>query len=146
MRKAQTKLVPGTYRLIGEMPALRKDNRRTSDWRYNPIKPGQLFFYKEWEYAPNDDRPYVKIIEQRLYPVGDYEHMSVAPNESAETRNLEESLIQVEDTPSLWVRREHSARFALDVLDALVASGRISLMDVKIYAATADAGLVPKHD
>jgi len=146
MIKAQTRLVPGTYRFIGEMSALRNDKRRSSDWRYNPIKSGQLFFYKEWEYAPNDDRPDVTITEQRIYPVGDYEHMSVAPNETAKTRDLEEALIPVEDTPSLWIRREHSVSFGLTVLDALVASGRISLMDVKIYAATADAGLVPKHE
>jgi hypothetical protein len=139
MPKAQTKLAPGTYRCLADFPPLRKDNRRSTDWRYNPIKHGTLFFYKEWEYTPNDDKPEVVITEQRIYPVGDYEHLSVAPNESTATRDLEESLIRIEDTPSLWLRREHCTRMGLDVLDGLVLSGRLTLADVQAYASIADA-------
>lgn len=128
--KAQTKLTPGTYRLLGDLPPLRQDKRKTRDWRYLPMKAGTLFFYKEWTYAPGDDESKL-FTEQRLYPVGDYEHDSVSPNESYLTRQLEETLATLTDTPSLWLRREHSGRTALGVLDRLASDGKFTLADVQ---------------
>jgi hypothetical protein len=68
--KIQTKLTPGTYRCTENVSVLRDDKRRTSDWRYQPILAGTLFFYTEWTYEPCDDGR--KVTECRLYPVGKY--------------------------------------------------------------------------
>lgn len=135
MSKAQTRLTPGTYILKSLYPldALREDKRRTNDWRYNPIRVGQRFFYKEWTYAPGDDET-ITSTEQRIYPVGDYEHLSVKPGESDRTRQLEELLVRVEDTPSLWLRREHSLYCGLQVLDVLVATGKVTLAEIQAIA------------
>ena len=134
--KIQTKLTPGTYRLLDDLPALRKDKRR-NDWRYKPMKAGTRFFYTEWTYSPSDDDR--KVIECRLYPVGDYSHDSVSPNESSQTRDLEELLVRVEETPSLWMRREHESGTALGALDQLLIAGKITMEDVQ---AAADAHIV----
>ena len=136
MATIQTRLKPGTYRLREDVPPLRVDKRRTRDWRYNPIKAGMRFFYKEWTYSPRDDE--FKITEHRLYPVGDYEHDSVTPDESTNTRILEELLERVEETPSLWIRREHGGWYALEVLDRLWADGTISMAQVQEHAARVD--------
>lgn len=130
MEKAQTRLEPGTYRLIMDFPPLREDKRKMRDWRYKPIKIGTLFFYKEWTYAPGDDETRLHT-EQRLYPTGDYEHISVSPNESMATRQLKDLLTRVDDTPSLWIRREHGGSSALGALDVLVADGKVTLQEVQ---------------
>lgn len=131
---SQAMLTPGTYRLCEDLAPLRADKRKTTDWRYMPIKAGTLFFYKEWTYAPGDDETKT-ITEQHLYPIGSYEHDSVTPNESALTRQLEESLLPIADTPSRWLRREHGGNTALGVLDQLALAGKITLAEVQ--AATA---------
>ncbi len=133
MSTIQTKLKPGTYRLTVDMPALRDDKRRTRDWRCQPMELGTLFFYTEWTYSPCDDE--TKVTEHRLYPVRCHSSESVSPNETYTTRLLEESLMRVEETPSLWLRREHSSRTALGVLDTLFTSGKLTLADVQTATA-----------
>ena len=112
----QTRLVPGTYRLREDLPALRKDGRRSRDWRYQPIKAGTLFFYSE---------------PGALWPAGEHSHDSVPIDESIATRYLEELLVRVDETPSHWVRREHSSSFACDILDGLLTLGKITMPDIQ---------------
>lgn len=129
--KAQTKLIPGTYHLTVDLPALRKDKRRSTDWRCQPMKAGTLFHYTEWTYVPGDD-PEVTLTEQRIYPVGGYEHESVRPDETISTRDLEECLSRVDETASLWLRRNSHGGFTVfGVIDELVSSGKISMVDVQ---------------
>lgn len=140
MSKAQTRLEPGTYRLCGDdLPPLRSDKRKHNDWRYNTIHAGQLFFYNEWTYAPNEEKPEATVTEQRIYPVGRYETESVRPNESSETRILEESLVRLEETPSLWIRRAHGLHTGLRVLDVLVATGKLTMGQVMEIANSVES-------
>lgn len=132
----QTRLVPGTYRLSEECGPLRNDKRKKNDWRCNKIAAGTLFFYTEWTYAPSEEHPQATVTERRLFPVGCYGSEGVAPNESHLTRELEELLVAVDESPSLWLRREHSTAAGLDVLDNLFACGKLTLADVK-WAANA---------
>jgi len=136
MATIQTKLKPGTYRLMRDIAPLRKDKRKTRDWKCNPVTAGTLFFYSEFTYSPHDDDR--SFTEHRLYPVGCYSSESVAPNESSATRELEELLIPVDDTPSLWLRREHSSRSGLAVLDRLCAEGKLTLAEVQAAAKAND--------
>lgn len=133
-QKAQTKLIPGTYRLLEDLPPLVNDKRKTRDWRCCPMKAGTLFFYQEWAYAPDEEKPSIRITEQRIYPVGCYQSESVAPNESSKTRQLEELLTREEETPSLWLRREHGSSVALGVLDELFSAGKVTMDDVELAA------------
>jgi|SRR6478609_3532095 len=139
MSKAQTKLVPGTYRLQVDLPALRKDLRKhDSDWRCRVIQAGTLFFYTEWTYAPNEDKPDVTITEQRIFPVGGSSVRGVQPNESYEARLLEESLVRVPDTATFFLQREHGGQTAMRVIDTLIAAGKITLAEVMAIANSVD--------
>jgi hypothetical protein len=129
--KPQTRLRPGPYRLVEDFGPLLKDKRRTRDWRCQVIKAGTIFFYSEWTYHPNEDKPEVSYTETRLYPVGAYSSESVSVNESEQTRDLEEMLVRIDETPSLWVRREHGGSTGLGALDVLCEEGKITLDDVK---------------
>jgi hypothetical protein len=131
MASIQTKLVPGTYRLTEDLPPLVNDKRRSRDWKCCPMKRGQLFFYTEWTYAPDEERPERMRTEHRLYPLGSYQHDSVSPDLSSATRVLEECLERVDETPGLWFRREHSGGSPFGAIDELCKQGRFSLQDFK---------------
>lgn len=128
--KHQTRLVPGVYRLREDLPALRNDKRKTRDWRCRPMARGTLFFYQEVTFYPFDDaRTYT---EQRIWPIGEYEHFGVSPGESYDTRQLEEMLERQEETPSQWLRREHSGTaVAHGTIDKLFEQGKITIEDVQ---------------
>lgn len=146
MSKVQTKLVPGTYRLAYGIDPLRADKRKTADWRYLPQPAGTLFFYKEWTYDPMDNGAMVTV--QRIYLYNGYEHQSVAPNDSYEARLLEEALVLLEEKPSFWILREHSKTYALDVLDVLVATNRLTFEEVQnaLKLANASPALLDNKD
>lgn len=127
MSEVQTRLTPGKYRLLGDLAPLRKDKRRTSDWRYNPIETGTLFYVtvRNWRNGTT---------EYRIYPTSERhgDLYSVAPNESYETRFLEEALVRVDETVSDWLRREHAGiNITFGVLDELERAGKITLADVQ---------------
>lgn len=127
------KLTPGTYRLTADLEALLKDKRRTRDWSFNPIKTGTLFFYTEWTYSPADDGR--MVTERRLYPVGRYSSESLSPYADQKAfRKLEALLERIDETPSLWLRREHEIGTGLRVLDALAKAGIVTLETIQNIA------------
>lgn len=137
--KTQTKLVPGTYRLQENLPPLRKDARKSgSDWRYRLMRAGTLFFYTEWTYAPNEEKPDVTITEQRIFPIGSSSIRGVSPNESYKTRQLEELLIPVSDTATFFMLREHGGQTAMRVIDKLIELGKTTLDEVREIANSVD--------
>lgn len=130
VKRAQTRLAPGTYRLQVDLPPLRSDKRRSSDWRYLPMLAGQLFFYTECVWTPNDDKPEVQIADQCIYPINKSGVTAVKPNETSATRQLEEALVRVEETATLYLTREHGGQTAMRVLDVLITKGLISLDEI----------------
>jgi hypothetical protein len=109
----------GTFRVTQDLPAVRPDKRKTRDWRAMPIKKGELLavrycdVYKRWH----------------IFPDGGYEHEAVLLKD---VPDLVRALEPVEDTPSLWLKREHGRIHAAPgILDVLVAEGTLTMAQVK---------------
>lgn len=121
-------LPEGTYRLRAGVPAPAPDKRKRHDWRARGAKAGDLFVVTTYFVDPKAPRWLV------TYPSGEYAHYSVRLHEHPE---LVELLEPVQETPSLWLAREHNGlRITHGILDRLVADGTVTLDQVKA-AATA---------
>ena len=97
-------------------------------WRYRPIEAGELFFYTEVTFAPDETRPTCTITQHELYPETQLSVSSVDPRDVVE---LVELLERVEETPTMWLRRLHGGQTAMRILDVLVADGRLTMDEVK---------------
>ena len=125
-------LTPGTYRLTKDLPPLKIDRRKTHDWRYLPMSADSLFAYTEWDMGP----PGTPVMKRDLRPSGGYDPVDPTNISPYDCRELVAALEPIEDTPSLWLAREHSGLgLARGILDCLVAAGKITLEDVKSAAA-----------
>lgn len=121
-------ICPGTYRLKRDMPALKPDKRKRYDWRADMVKADTLFCVDQGFYGHNVD-----IFH--MWPSGDYESTAepLCVDGVISKPDWADALEPVQETPSMWFRREHNGyrNLGRDVLDRLVADGVITLSTVQ---------------
>jgi hypothetical protein len=131
---------PGTYRLSVTLPPLAKDGRRHSDWRYLPLLRGTLFIYTEHfeDHKVQGKRKPVTIVQRWLRPVGKLMAIDPFTSRYFNARDLVAALVPVEETPSMYLRREHNVTpsTATHLIDLLAEQGKLTLDEVKKMAGT----------
>lgn len=117
-------ITPGNiYVLTKDHPALRPDKRQRYDWRAADMKAGTEFVVEQDE------------IHERtwstLRKLGHPGSVAVGLGQLPET--FTDLLQRVEHpTPTQYLRAHSTANCALEILDVLVAEGKITLDDVKV--------------
>lgn len=119
-------LEKGTYRLTRDVKNPHPDRRVKRDWRCVPVwEKGEKFHVEQW----NPDQ--VNVV--RRIDGYNYQEMSVHNGDLCE---LIESLERVEETPSEYLKRRRNDRGALEMLDWLVANGKLSMLDLQLAEKT----------
>ncbi len=126
-------LAHGVYRVTRDLPALRLDKCVKYDWRALPISTGTLFAV-EWESSPfNDARTMLTI--SRLEGGA---HCYVTARQT-ELLPLIASFERVHAlTATQHLQLHHRINYACQLLDALVAKGRLTLEEIDTLCEAED--------
>lgn len=113
-------LTPGTYRTSRDVAAISPDRRMRRDWRATAVKKGTIVHVRPFQL--DDDRTVLELW------AGEWPHQSIGVRDAAE---LIAALEPVQDTPGLWMDREHNGYGARMILNQLVKDGVVTLDQVK---------------
>lgn len=129
---------PGTYRLSQDVPNPFADRRKKSDWTKREVwRAGMLFIVlAEPVVMPEGipDRTTIKVtVLNSLY--------SLSPSDPR-SKAILAHLVAVQERPSQWLNRmDRGVNMAPDILDYLVASGKLTEADVRAaYSHCLDSG------
>lgn len=125
----------GTYVLNKDIKNPSPDRRVTGDWRAEPVwESGDKFFIQVWR---ND--------ETRIRRIDSYSHQEFIMFRDMPCDALIGNLEPTDENPSLYLKRRGNHLSSLEILDTLVACGRLTWTDMQMAEKTVYDGFYNEY-